>query len=277
MKRLFYMFLSLLCAGAVCAQTALTQKWEAMMTEAKKYAAEKDYAKAIECNEALIKDMETCGVSGLIETLRNSNAIYYLYMGKPLMKSKIYKEAEAMFENAVANAKPSSQTMNIAHIYLGDVFASQSLEIRKVSGDLTQAIAFSVKAEKEYELAGVPDKRLKEQVVRAGMLRDVMKVSDAKSLLLETIKECDGNAQRFKIRGNALSELGCIEQDEEDFQNAIKHLEEGYDILIQYDKRLALLPAIRLAKLYRVNIPDNEKAKHWDMKVTELKNEHYDE
>lgn len=273
MRTLLIIILCVLSSIETFAQTELTDRWSTMMEEAKEYAAKKEYVRAIECNEAAIKDMEAHGVDGLSETLRNSNAIYYIYMGVPLLKSKEYKEAEVLFEKAIANAKPMSKTMNMAHTYLADAYSSQSMGIRQVEGDLLQAIALSKKAEEHYDLANAQERRLKEQRNRATMLKDVMKMDEASILLRQIIKECEGMESREVIRGNALSDLGCIEQDAEDFQNAIKHLEEGYDILMAHDKRLALLPAIRLGKMYKVNIPDDAKASFWNQKVEELKQE----
>lgn len=273
MRRLLIIILCILSSIENFAQTELTDRWDAMMAEAKEYAAKKEYVRAIECNETAIKDMEAHGVDGLSVALRNSNAIYYIYMGVPLLKSKEYKEAEAMFEKAIVNARPMSKTMNMAHTYLADVYSSQSLGIRQVEGDLMLGIALSKKAEEHYDLANAPERHLKEQLNRATMLKDVMKVDEASILLRQIIEECEGMESRDVIRGEALSDLGCIEQDAEDFQNAIKHLEEGYDILMAHDKRLALLPAIRLAKMYKVHIPDDAKASFWNQKVEKLKQE----
>lgn len=273
MKRLFYLFLCLFYTGTVCAQTALTQRWDTMMAKAKKYAANKEYLKAIEQNEATIKDMESYGVDGLSATLRNGNAIYYLYWGESLLKAKNYKEAQDLFEKAIANAKPSSKTMDMAHTYLGNAYSLQSLCIMQVEGDLMQAIDLCKRAEREYDLANATEKRLNEQLRRSDMLNNMMKREEATTLLQQIIKECEGVGSRDAIRGNALCDLGCIEQDMEDFQNAIIHLEKSYDILFARDKRFALLPAIRLAKLYKLNIPDAEKASRWNQKVEELRQE----
>lgn len=271
MKRILLFLITAFCCQISIAQNDQMQKWDAMMTKAKEYAANKEYLKAIEQNEATIKDMESCGVDGLSATLRNSNAIYYVYWGESQLKSKNYEEARDLFENAIANAKPSSKTMTMAHTYLGNTYSLQSLNIRQVKGDLMQAVELSQKAEREYDLANAPEKRLKEQLRRSDMLNNLMKKKEAKTLLIQIIKECENVEARDAILGNALCDLGCIEQDLEDFQNAIIHLEKSYDMLnATTEKRLALLPAIRLAKLYKLNIPDTEKASLWHEKVEEL-------
>lgn len=274
MKRLFLFFIvTVFCCQVNFAQNELTQKWDAMMAKAKEYAANKEYLKAIEQNEATIRDMESYGVDGLSATLRNSNAIYYMHWGESLLKAKNYKEAQDLFERAIVNAEPASKTMDMAHTYLGNAYSLQSLGIKQVEGDLMQAIDLCQKAEKEYDLANLAEKRLKEQLRRSDMLNNMMKREEAKTLLQQIIKECEGDGSRESIQGNALCDLGCIEQDMEDFQNAIIHLEKSYDILIVKDKRFALLPAIRLAKLYNLNIPDAEKASLWHQKVEELSQE----
>lgn len=274
MKRaLLLIIVTVFCCQINFAQNELTQRWETMMAKAKEYAANKEYLKAIEQNEAAINDMESYGVDDLSATLKNSNAIYYIHWGELLLKTKKYKGAQELFEKAIANAKPSSKTMVMAHTYLGNTYSLQSLGIKQVEGDLIQAIDLCKKAEREYDLANATEKRLKEQLRRSDMLNSVMKREEAKALLQQVIKECEGVDTRNAIRGNALCDLGCIEQDMEDFQNAIIHLEKSYDILIVREKRFALLPAIRLAKLYKLNIPDAEKASLWHQKVEELSKE----
>ena len=250
---------------------AQREKWEAMMAQARSYTEQKEYDKAIQCNEELIAELKAHGGAGLAETIRDNNAIIYMYKAVPLLKEKKYAEAKVFFDKAVENAKPDGKTYYMAQSYLGQWYSLQSQDFRINQGSLEEAIVLSENAERHFNMANAPEKRLKEQVTRAGMLADLSRTTEAISLYNSVMEECNGNPGRDLIRAKALSNLGNVEQKLEDYQSAIAHLEEAYPLCMKdKDKTYALITALRLYNLYTYNIPDAEKAQLWGQRKEEL-------
>lgn len=250
---------------------AQTERWDALMAQVKNYTLQKEYAKAIQCNEELIADLEAHGVTGLSETIRNSNALNYLYLAVPLLKEKKYDDSKAYLDKAIENAKAGSKTYYMVQLYFGHWYAYQSLDIKLQNGDLNKAIEYCVNAEQHFEKAQAPDRVLSQKISHAGLLSDLSRNNEAVVLYKGIIEECASDANLDVIRGQALCELGGIEYSKEEYQSAISHLEEAYPLCLKSkDKSYAKITASRLHRLYTNGIPEPGKAKLWEQREAEM-------
>ena len=250
---------------------AQTERWDALMAQAKNYTQQKEYAKAIQCNEGLIADMESNGVTELSELIRNNNALNYLYLAAPFIKEKKYDESKVYLDKAIANAKTGSKTYYMVESYLGQWYSFQSLDIKLQNGDLNKAIEYCVNAEQHFEKAQAPEKVLNHKISRAGLLCDLSRTNEAISLYKSIIEVCTSDSNLDVTRGRALSDLGNIEYGMEEYKSAISHLEEAYPLCLKNkDKTYARIAALRLHLLYTKGIPDSDKAKLWAQREEEM-------
>ena len=145
---------------------------------------------------------------------------------------------------------------------------------KKITEALSQALEYSLDAEKFFDLAEAPEKRLREQVSRAMILVDMARQDEAEVLLKQIVSECDGVASRFAIQGKALFVFGGMEVDAERFQTAIQYLEQSYDLCnvgeTKESKIYAYMCANKLYHLYNNQIPDCEKAALWKKRADDL-------
>lgn len=248
--------------------------FQTLMDEAKGYFQQKEYEKSNECYEKVVDILRGTDGEHLIPTVRNGMAINYLYMGVAALKEKNYPDAKEYLENAIRDAKPESKTCYMAHSWMGQWYSVQALNIRSTRGDMQQAVKLSMEAEKFFDLAKAPDKRLKEQLARASALRDLARNDEAETLLKQIITECTSVSERNVIRGKACFNLGVIELETERFQPSLQHLEQSYDLCnggtTKDAKSYAYLAANRLYQLYSNQIPDSEKALLWKQRSEEL-------
>lgn len=273
MKRtLTILFLILATLGC----QAQTGSYDELMAEAQTLFKQKEYAKSSECYEKAITLLKETGRDSLIPTVRNFVAINYLYMGVNAMDNKDFPTAKEHLEKALANAKPEGKAYYMIYSWMGQWHSVQSLNIRMENGDLQQAIELSLEAERNFDLAKAPEKRLREQISRANMLHSLLKNDEAESLLLQIVSECEGNTERNLLQGKALYTLGSIEMESERFQLALPHLEKGYNLCKADPTKdaqiYAQLLAQKLTNLYTSDIPDAEKAALWQQRTDELKN-----
>ena len=160
---------------------------------------------------------------------------------------------------------------------MGQWYSLQAMDIQRNHGNMQQAVIFSWEAEKCFDLAQAPDKRLQEQLSRASALRDLSKIGDAESLLRQIVAECENNPERDFIRGRALFALGSVELDADRYQSAIQYLEQGYELCNAVSaveaKTYAYLSANKLSGLYSKQIPDAQKASFWKQRAEELESQ----
>lgn len=261
-----------LCGLAVWAQP---QNFDALMSQAKSYYAQKEYAKGIVCYEKIIAEIKDTEYESLMPTIRNQIAINNMYLGVAALKAKDYPAAKDNLEKAIKDAKPESKTFYMAHSWMGQWNSVQALNIRANHGDYEQAIRFSLEAERLFDLAKAPEKRLSQQLSRASSLRELSRKDEAEVLLKQIMAECDGSSDYNIIKGKAAYALGEIEMDSERFQLAISHLEQGYNLCnagtTKDAKSYAFFCADKLSRLFSSQIPDDEKAALWKLRADELK------
>ena len=150
---------------------------------------------------------------------------------------------------------------------MGDWYSTQSLNIRLSNGNLQQALEMTTEAERWFNMAQKPEKRLSELLSKAKILDDLKRKDEARTLLQQVIAECGNRSERDIIRGKALYQLGSMEADEEDFQQSIAHLEQSYNLCSAAEVTdYAKLAARRLTRLYKYNIPDTDKESFWQQR-----------
>lgn len=253
---------------------AQPKNYDVLMKQAKSYFEQKEYANSIDCYEKVISELRGTEYEGLIPTIRNSIAINNMYLGVAELKAKNYPDAKTYLEKAIKDAKPESKTFYMAHSWMGQWNSVQALDIRTNRGDYQQGVRFSLEAERYFDLAREPEKRLREQLTRASALQNLSRNNEAETLLKQIMAECEGLSDRGFIMGRAALELGGIELATERFQLAIQHLEKSYN-LCNVDtpkeaKTWAYLAANTLCDLYSNIIPDNEKSALWKQRADEL-------
>ena len=170
-----------------------------------------------------------------------------------------------------------SKTYYTANSWMGQWNSAQALNIRLNHGDYQKAVQLSLEAERYFDLAKAPEKRLTEQLSRASSLQELSHKDEAESLLKLIIRECEGKNDRNFILGRATYQLGDIELATERYQSAIQHLEQSYDLCISETTPNAQtwtrLAAKKLYGLYSEQIPDNDKAALWKLRTEKLESQ----
>ena len=267
-----YVILLLLVWLSPCDLTAQTEKWDSLMNLAKTYHKQKEYLKSNECYQQVIDAIMPFDNDGsLTNKIKGTMALNYMYLGVPLFKQKNYPEAKSYFDKAIEYAEKDPKVLPTANTWMGDWYSAQALTIRISETNLQQSVEYSIMAEKYYELANAPEKRLSEQVSRATVLSEISQIDEAKQLLQKVISECEVNDKRNVILAKALNELGAIEQNAENYQSAIQLLERSYNISVVNSKTNAKIAANRLLRLYQSQIPDESKVEFWQKRINELK------
>ena len=260
-----------ICGLAAWAQP---QGYNEQMGQAKSYFGQKEYAKAIECYEKVVAELKGTAYESLIPSVRNSIAINNLYLGVAALKEKDYPVAKGFLEKAIVDAKPNSKTFYMANSWMGQWNSVQSHNIRTSRGDFQQALQLSLEAERYFDLAQAPEKRLKEQLSRADILSELSRGAEAEALLEKIMTECEGIKDRSVICGKAAFKLGSMEILSEKYQTAISHLEKSYDLCnagTTVDaKSYAYFCADKLSRLFSSQIPDDNKAALWKQRANEL-------
>lgn len=255
-----------------CSITAQTESWDSLINLAKTYHRQKEYLKSNEYYQQVINAITPFDNDGrLTNKIKGTMALNYMYLGVPLYKQKKYPEAKLYFEKAIEYAANDPKVLPMANIWMGDWYSTQALTIRISDTNLQQSVEYSIIAEKYYELANAPEKRLSEQVSRATVLSEISRIDEARQQLQKVISECEGNDKRNVILAKALNELGAIEQNEENYQSAIQLLERSYNLSIVNSKTNANIAAKRLLRLYQSQIPDESKVELWQKRINELK------
>ena len=271
-KRLMMIALLGICGQAVWSQS---QNYHALMNQAKGYFEQKEYAKAIECYEEVVAELKGTAYESLVPSVRNSIAINNMYLGVAALKEKKYSTAKKYLQRAIRDAKPESKTYYMANSWMGQWNSVQSLNIRTNRGDYQQALKLSLEAERYFDLAKAPEKRLKEQLSRADILKELSRNGESEALMKKVMAECEGFNDRSIICGKAAYKLGGLEMTAEKFQLAIHHLEKGYALCVAGStadaKSYAYLCADKLSKLFSSQIPDDNKAALWKQRADELK------
>ena len=263
----------------ICGLVAMAQpqNYNTLVGQAKSYFSQKEYVKSNECYEQVCAELKGTAYEGLIPTIRNSIAINNMYMGVAALKEKDFPTAKTLLENAIKDAKPASKTYYMAHSWMGQWNSVQAMNIRTNRGDYEKALAFSLEAERYFDLAQAPEKRLKEQLDRAAALQELLRNDEAETLLKQIMSECEGINSRSLIMGKAAYRLGETEMAVERFQLAIQHLEQSYNLCnantSQDAKTWAYLAANKLSTLYTKDIPDNGKANLWKQRADELESQ----
>lgn len=271
MKRLKTTILLSITGVVVWAQAP---NYYSLMSQAKYYFDQKEYAKSNECYEKVVSELEGTEYESLIPTIRDGIAINNLFVGVAMLKAKDYPTSKTYLENAIKEAKPESKTFYMAHSWMGQWNSVQALNIRTNNGDFKQAVKFSLEAERYFDMAKAPEKRLNEQLSRAATLYELSQKEEAEILLKQIVKECEGINNRSLIMGKATYNLGESEMTSERFQLAIQHLEQSYNLCntnsSKEAKTWAYHAANKLSNLYTSFIPDNDKALLWKQRANEL-------
>ena len=261
----------------VLATWAQPQNYNALMEQARNYFNQKEYAKSNECYEQICAELKGTAYESLIPTVRNSIAINHLYMGVAALKEKDFPTAKTHIGKAIEDAKPESKTYFMANSWMGQWNSVQALNIRTNRGDYEQAVKLSLEAERYFNLAKAPEKRLSEQLGRAAALQELARNDEAEALLIQIMSECEGFNDRSLIMGKAAFRLGEKEMAGERFQLAIPHLEQSYNLCnaetTKDAKTWAYLAANKLKSLYTSFIPDNDKANLWKQRADELESQ----
>ena len=262
-----FLMLSFLSGQTARAQEDLMQWFEATASQAKTYTQQKQYEKSNECCEQIIARITSTPIEGLIPTVKNTMAINNLYLAVDAMKEKDFTRAKPLLDKAVVDAKKDTKTYYMACTWMGDWYSTQSLNIRLSNGNLQQALEMTTEAERWFNMAQKPEKRLSELLSKAKILDDLKRKDEARTLLQQVIAECGNRSERDIIRGKALYQLGSMEADEEDFQQSIAHLEQSYNLCSAAEVTdYAKLAARRLTRLYKYNIPDTDKESFWQQR-----------
>lgn len=270
--KLVFTLILILSSSIGCSQTALLQRFDSLMHQAREYSLNKQYTKSNEVYGQLITEMQSPEFASLIPSIRDMIGLNHLKMGIDLLKLNNYEESKFHLDKAIELAKSDSKTYLTAQSWMGQWYSKQVLNIRTENGNNNKALELCIEAERHFDLARATDRRLNQQLTRAQLLQDLARPDNARQLLLQVIDECIENNTLDKIRGRAFFQLGSLERELEQFQLALQHLELGYNLcMATQDYSYARLSAQQLCNLHSQNIPDAAKAELWKQRVTDLK------
>ena len=251
--------------------------FQATMDEARRLSQQQEYEKSSECYEKAIAMLKGTEGESLIPSVRSFVAINNMHLGIAALKAKDYPKAKALLEKAINDAKPDSKTYYMANSWMGQWYSVQALAIHSERGDYQEAVRLSLGAERYFDAAQAPEKRLNEQVRRASALYYLSRTDEAEALLKQIIAECENTSKRNFICGKAAFELGSIEVEAERYQEGVKHLERAYDLCVgeatAVARSHARFAANKLFDIYIHHIPDSEKAGLWQRRAEELEKE----
>ena len=104
-----------------CDLTAQTEKWDSLMNLAKTYHKQREYLKSNEYYQQVIDAILPFDNDGrLINKIKGTMALNYMYLGVPLFKQKKYPEAKSYFEKAIEYAEKDPKVLTMANKWMGD-------------------------------------------------------------------------------------------------------------------------------------------------------------
>jgi len=187
---------------AICGQ-AQPAGFQSMMDEARRLSQQKEYEKSSECYEKAITMLKGTEGESLIPSVRSFVAINNMHLGITALKAKDYPKAKTLLGKAVNDAKPDSKTYYMANSWMGQWYSVQASAIHSERGDYQEAIRLSLGAERYFDAAQAPEKRMNEQVTRASALYSLSRTDEAEALLKQVIAECENVSKRNLIYGKA--------------------------------------------------------------------------
>lgn len=204
-----------------------------------------------------------------------SDVIIILRQGVDALKTEDYMKSKEHFQMAIDAAEPGSELYYMAHSWMGQWYSVQAMGIRASRGDLDLSVKFSIEAERYFDMAHSPDKRLREQLSRASALDDLGRTEAAEALLQQVVEECENDTDRVLLLGKAAYKLGSIEVNSDRFRQGIAHLEQSYglckDIAKSDAKSYAYMAANKLCSVYMYKIPDTDKEELWQRRADEIR------
>lgn len=209
------------------------------------------------------------------DTWAQSDIVKLLSQGVDALKTENYDKSKEYFQMAIDAAEPGSELSNMAHSWMGQWYSVQAMGIRASRGDLDLSVKFSIEAERYFDMAHFPEKRLKEQLSRASAMDDLGRTEEAEALLQQIIEECENDSDRVILLGKAAYKLGSIEINSDRFRQGIAHLEQSYglckDIAQSDAKAYAYMAANKLCSVYMYKIPDTDKEELWQRRADEIR------
>ena len=273
-KNSFILFILsfLICIQTANAQDDLMQWFESMSAQAITYTKQKEYVKSIECYKTIIKRIEGTPIESLTQKLKEMIAVNHLRMGADLLKSKDYESSKQHLDTAASLSNADAKIYPNVQRWLGNWCDAMAMNKQLANKNLQEALVLYQTAEKHFELAKANDKCLDSKLSQAKVLRDLNSNDEAEELLIGVISSSKDDSGMGAVYGQALVCLGNIELESERYQQAIDHLEQGFDFCLTANKLVyAQLAANSLHLLYTRHIPEKEKETLWGQRYEELK------
>lgn len=266
MKKYFILVTITLCRGLSFSYAQSYARWDSLMAQGKAYFQQKEYAKSNACYEQLISEIEPFDTKGLVPVIKAYAAFNYLNLGADALKIEDFQTSKAHFDKALAyaEARPDDEDIiTTAWRWQGNWYRSKATTIRRDNKDLSEAVSLLLQAEDCFRKAKAPIKVLNCEVTRAEILINLAQNDEAEELLQKIISECGSDTACQETKGRSLYQLGKLEVSREQYQRAILHLEQSYELCSLVYPSYAKLAADVLNRLYTSQIPDKGKALRW--------------
>lgn len=243
-------------------------KYDSLMTKARAYSKQKEYQKSNACYEQIIDFLETLDNQDILPSIKALVSINYIHLGIDALRAEDFNTSKKHFDKALeyADTDPKATSYIQAWKWQGNWYRNKAVKMRRDHQDPAEGLDLLLQAEMCFKKINESKKILDCQLTRAELLIDLAKDNDAKKLLLQTISECGNDTTLSNIKGQALFHLGKLEVEQEQFQQAIQHMEQSFNILQKSNPDYAHLAANNLYSLYTYNIPDAKKAAFWSEK-----------
>ena len=193
-----------------------------------------------------------------------NDPVALMNQGVEALKNKQYDVARPLFEQAMKASREGSRAWQLAVTFLGDAYSGEALDLGVLSIDNQRIADLSHQAQPYFRQAGRIDRALREMAREAQALANLGQAAKGKALLAQGLAECKADTALAYARSQLLYTLGVIEQDEQDYQSALSHLEESFMLKKSGGHhRDAAAVAAKMNSIYTYEIADRDKANFW--------------
>lgn len=260
--------------------------WDMMIVneiemDAARYNAKREEEKTEEelmyemaCQERMLSHLDTASMRlhFMIPLIKNTIALKESRIVAMLVARGQYQKAKEHISRALEMAQSGDKAYYETNKWAGYLYAQEAREVANSVPRLQEAIVLFECAEKYFLLAQKQDGALDSKLNRAMCLRDLNKKEEAKRLLEEVVASRKGIDTLEQYVGEALFRLGQMAREEDRYDEAIKLLDEGYNLAKRNGlMHVAMMAANEMVRLFSWNVPNEEMRKLWEKNSNECK------
>lgn len=228
---------------------------------ANKYRDENNFVKA---HEYGLLAQQSAKSQLYVDNANDNRAVIYMYQGRNEVQHNNIDEAQRLFEESIKLSTKGSKTYLQANSLMGQLFSKRRQLQERIDKTSTKIIDYSLNAQKYYLEAGKISNAFEEVAYEARVYSENNNTQKAMELLNDALRQCQGKDEMKKAKLAILRELGNIEIQKADYNNALIHTEELYHAHIDNEDYVQAYNATQvLLNIYTFHIKDAQKQKLW--------------